>query len=53
MSSDEIKSSLMLGFEEIDNINKKKIILNELYPENIRHFCFIKSIGFFELTLAL
>ena len=44
MSSDEIKSSLMLGFEEIDSINKKKIILNELYPENIRHFCFIKSI---------
>ena len=44
MSSVEIHHPLMFGFEEIDSINKKRIILNELYPENIRHFCFIKSI---------
>ena len=44
MDSSEIKSPMMFGFSELDNINKKRIILNDLFPENIRHFCFIKSI---------
>ena len=44
MTSSKIQSPMMLGFSEIDNINKKIIILNDLFPENIRHYCFVKSI---------
>ena len=44
MTSDKVQASMMLGFQELDNINKKKIMLNDLFPENIRHFCFVKSI---------
>ena len=44
MTSDKVQASMMFGFQELDNINKKKIMLNDLFPENIRHFCFVKSI---------
>ena len=44
MSSNEIVSSYLYGFNEVDNKDIKNLNGSELFPEKIRHFTAIKSI---------
>ncbi len=44
MSSNEIDSTYLFGYQEVDNKDIKSLKGNELFPEKIRHFTAIKSI---------
>ena len=42
--AEEVRYSYSFGFSELENPNKTRLIGNDLFPENIRHFSTIKSI---------